>query len=88
LINFSDVTGPPVDLLLRDKAPAHMSAVSHSELDPFKRNFAAAGDIGPCHVKDGFRPLKIAQSNAAITARKALALSGLAANRSHEQLGS
>ena len=55
LINFSDVTGPLVDFLLGDKAPARMSAIGHCELDPFKRNFAATGDIGPCHVEDGLR---------------------------------
>jgi hypothetical protein len=40
LINFSDVTGPLVDFLLGDKAPARMSAIGHLELDPFKRNYA------------------------------------------------
>ena len=25
--------------------------IGHLELDPFKRNFAAARDVGPCHVE-------------------------------------
>ena len=54
LIDFSDVGSPPIDLLLRDKASARLSTVGQTELDPFKRDFAAAGDIGPRHVKDGF----------------------------------
>jgi hypothetical protein len=51
LINSFDVTGPLVDFLLGNKAPARMSAIGHLELDPFKRNFAAGRDVGPCHVK-------------------------------------
>jgi hypothetical protein len=34
-INLSDMVRPLVDLALRDKAPASLSAIGHPELNPF-----------------------------------------------------
>ena len=49
-INLSDVVRPLVDLLLRDRAQAGLSAIGHPELNPFEQRFGAVGDWFPCHV--------------------------------------